>query len=68
MFFDIGAIISNAFMLFPMTVAALGSICWPDVVMWNWFQRALMLFPMTVAALGSICWPDVVMWNWFQWW
>ena len=24
--------------LFPMTAVALGSICWPDVVMWNWFQ------------------------------
>ena len=24
--------------LSPMTAVALGSICWPDVVMWSWFQ------------------------------
>ena len=24
--------------MFPMGAVALGSICWPEVVLWNWFQ------------------------------
>ena len=27
--------------MFPMGPVALGSICWPDVVMWNWFLWCL---------------------------
>ena len=38
----------------PMTAVALGSICWPDVVMWNWFQ--LLLRPSGSKITGS-CTP-----------
>ena len=28
----------NDVCLFPLTAVAVGSICWPGVVMWSWFQ------------------------------
>ena len=40
--------------LFPMTAVALGSICWPDVVMWSWFQ---LLFKPNGSKITGSCTP-----------
>ena len=60
-------------MVTPQLSTALGSFCWPDVVMWDWLQRQKGCpcrrgpWPEVVCALRNIRWPDVFLWNWFQW-
>ena len=36
--------------MFPMGAVALGSICWPEVVLWNWFQ-----IPVVVNLFQNEC-------------
>ena len=37
--------------MFPMEAVALGSICWPEVVLCNWFQW----YPQCVFGIGLVC-------------
>ena len=38
-------------MVTPQLSTALGSFCWPDVVMWDWLQRQKKV-ALAAAALG----------------
>ena len=42
----------------PMGAVAIGSICWPEVVLWNWFQWWSIFSKINVAPCVRVKkWP-----------